>query len=264
MRKPVITLLTDFGTKDHYVASMKGVILNINPRCLLIDITHQVSPHDIREGAFILANAYSYFPKGTIHLSVVDPGVGGARKPLLLVTQNYCFVGPDNGLFTMITQKECVKQIIALDKQKYHLLKVSTTFHGRDIFAPVAAHLSLGVKPSALGHKIDLLGWLGFEGPFIREGKLLGEILHVDTFGNLVSNIEEGSLFRFIRGRPFVIRAGRKTIHGLKKGYWEGEKGEPIALFGSGGFLEICVREGNAQKVLKVKRGDSVQITMDE
>jgi len=264
MRKPVITLLTDFGTKDHYVASMKGVILNINPRCILIDITHQVSPHDIREGAFILANAYSYFPKGTIHLSVVDPGVGGRRKPILLVTQNYYFVGPDNGLFTKITQKECVKQIIALDKQKYHLSKVSTTFHGRDIFAPVAAHLSLGIKPNAFGHKIDSLGWLGFEGPFIKEGKLLGEILHVDTFGNLVSNIDEGKLFRFIQGRPFVIRAGRKTIRGLKKGYWEGKKDEAIALLGSGGFLEISIREGNAQKVLKVKRGDPIQIIITE
>ena len=261
MRKPIITLLTDFGTKDHYVASMKGVILNINPQCLLIDITHQVNPHDVWEGAFILANAYSYFPRGTIHLSVVDPGVGEARKPLLLVTQNYCFVGPDNGLFTMVTQKECVKQIIALDKQKYHLSNVSTTFHGRDIFAPVAAHLSLGTKPNALGHKIDSLLWLGFEGPFIKEGKLLGEILHVDTFGNLVSNIDEGKLFRFIRGRPFVIRVGKKVISGLKKGYWEGKRGEPIALLGSAGFLEVSVREGSAQKTLKLKRGDPIQIS---
>jgi S-adenosylmethionine hydrolase len=260
MRKPIITLLTDFGTKDHYVASMKGVILNINPRCLLIDITHQVSPHDIREGALILANTYSFFPKGTIHLSVVDPGVGGARKPILLVTQNYYFVGPDNGLLTMITQKESVKQIIALDKQKYHLAQVSTTFHGRDIFAPVAAHLSLGIKPNALGHKMDSLEGLGFEAPFIKEGKLSGEILHVDTFGNLVSNIDEGKFSRFVQGRPFVIRAGRKTIRGLKKGYWEGKKDEPIALFGSGGLLEISVREGNAQKILKMKRGDCIEI----
>jgi S-adenosylmethionine hydrolase len=261
MKNSIITLLTDFGTKEHYVASMKGVILNINPRCLLIDITHQISPHDVREGAFILANAYSFFPKGTIHLCVVDPGVGGARKPLLLVTQNYCFLGPDNGLFTMITQKESVKQIIALDKKKYHLSRVSTTFHGRDIFAPVAAHLSLGIKPNAFGHKTDSLEWLRIEEPLIKEGKLLGEILHVDTFGNLVSNIEERRLLRFIRGRPFVIRAGRRTIRGLKKGYWEGEKGEPIALFGSGGFLEISVKEGSAQKVLKMKRGDPIEIS---
>jgi S-adenosylmethionine hydrolase len=260
MKNSIITLLTDFGTKDHYVASMKGVILSINPRCLLIDITHQVSPHDIREGAFILANAYSHFPKGTIHLAVVDPGVGGTRRPLLLVTQNYFFVGPDNGLFTMISWKESVDEIIALDNRKYHLSKVSTTFHGRDIFAPVAAHLSMGVKPDALGHKIDALSWLGFEGPFVKEGRLLGEILHVDTFGSLVSNIAEGRFFQFIRGRPFVIRAGRKTIRGLKKGYWEGKKDEPVALFGSGGLLEISVREGNAQKVLKMKRGDPIWV----
>jgi hypothetical protein len=264
MGKPVITLLTDFGTKDHYVASMKGVILKINPRCRLIDITHQVPPHDIQEGAFVLANAYSYFPKGTIHLAVVDPGVGGARKPLLLVTENYCFVGPDNGLFTMVTQNESVEQIIALDKKKYHLSKVSTTFHGRDVFAPIAAYLSLGIKPNALGHKIDALYWLGFDGPFIREGRLLGEILHVDTFGNLISNIDEGKLSRFIRGRPLVIRVGGKTIRDLKKGYWEGEKGELIALLGSGGFLEISVREGNAQRILKAKRGDPIQIKITE
>jgi S-adenosylmethionine hydrolase len=264
MKNSIITLLTDFGTKDHYVASMKGVILNINPRCLLIDITHQVSSHNIREGAYILANAYSYFPKGTIHLAVVDPGVGGARKPLLIVTPNYSFVGPDNGLFTMVTRKESVEQIIALDKQKYHLPKVSTTFHGRDIFAPVAAYLSLGIKPNAFGHTIDSLEGLGSERPVIKEGKLSGEILHVDSFGNLVSNIDKGILFRFTEGRPLVIRAGRKTIRGLKRGYWEGKKDEPIALLGSGGFLEISVREGNAQKAMKVKRGDPIQIIISE
>ncbi len=262
MRKPVITLLTDFGTKDHYVASMKGMILNINPQCLLVDITHQISPHDIREGAFILANAYSYFPKGTIHLSIVDPEVGGIRKPILLVTKNFYFVGPDNGLFTIIALKENVKQVIVLDKQKYHLSKVSTTFHGRDIFAPVAAYLSLGIKPNAFGHKIESLKGLELKRPVFKEGKLSGEIFHVDTFGNLVSNIDEGKLLQFVQGRPFVIRAGKKNIRGLKKGYWEGEKGETIALFGSGGFLEISVREGNAQKALKVKRGDSIQIAI--
>jgi len=261
MREPVITLLTDFGTKDHYVASMKGVILKINPRCRLIDITHQVTPHDIQEGAFVLFNAYSYFPTGTIHLAVVDPGVGGLRKPVLLLTENYYFVGPDNGLFTMIAQKERVKQIIVLDKQKYHLSEISATFHGRDVFAPVAAHLSSGIKPMAFGHKIDSLEGLGFERPVIKEGRLMGEILHVDTFGNLVSNIDEGRLSQLIQGRSFVIRAGRKTIDSLKRGYWEGKKGELIALFGSGGFLEISVREGNAQRALKAKRGDPIVIS---
>jgi len=260
MSKPIITLLTDFGTKDHYVASMKGVILNINPECLLIDITHGVNPHDIEEGAFILANTYSYFPKGTIHLSVVDPGVGGTRRPILLVTRNYFFVGPDNGLFTLVAQREKVKQVVALTKKKYFFSKVSSTFHGRDIFAPVAAHLSLGIKPNAFGHEINSLKELRLQKPVVKEGKLLGEILHIDTFGNLVSNIDEGKLFRFIQSRPFVIRVGGKIISGLKKGYWEGRKGELIALSGSGGYLEISVREGNAQKMLKIKKGNPVTI----
>jgi S-adenosylmethionine hydrolase len=261
---PIITLLTDFGSKDHYVASMKGVILNINPQCTLVDITHEVRPHDIQEGAFILSNTYSYFPKGTIHLSVVDPGVGGTRKPILLVTQNYYFIGPDNGLFTFVEQREKLKQVVVLTKQKYFLPKISMTFHGRDIFAPVAAHLSLGIKPTAFGYEINSLEKIKFQKAIIREGKLLGEIFHVDTFGNLVSNIDKEKLFRFIKGRPFVIRAGRIIIHSLKKGYGEGKKGEKIALIGSGGFLEISVREGNAQKILGVKRGDNIEIKLEE
>jgi S-adenosylmethionine hydrolase len=195
MKNSFITLLTDFGTKDHYVASMKGTILSINPKCTLIDITHHVSPHDINEGAFILANAYSFFPKGTIHLSVVDPGVGSPRRPILIVTLNYLFVGPDNGLFR------------------------------------------------------------------IRRGKLIGEILYIDAFGNLISNINEEELFHFVKDHPFVNRIRGRAIQGLKKGYWEGKRNEPIALIGSGGFLEISVREGNAEKMLKVKKGDPIWIS---
>src|SRR4030043_1230709 len=147
MRNPIITLLTDFGLKDPYVASMKGVILSINPQCTLVDITHQVSPHDIREGAFILAQTYSTFPKGTIHLSVVDPGVGSARKPILIVTKNYFLMGPDNGLFAFAVKRETLKQVVVLTNQKFFLSEISSTFHGRDIFAPVAASPALGGKP---------------------------------------------------------------------------------------------------------------------
>jgi len=261
MKKPVITLLTDFGTQDHYVASMKGVILKINPECHLVDITHQVNPQDIEEGAFILANAYSYFPKGTIHLCVVDPGVGGSRKPILLVTQNYFFVGPDNGLFTLVAQREKGKQVVVLTNKKYFLSKVSTTFHGRDLFAPVAAHLSLGLKPKAFGYEMSSLKEIGFRKPVVKDGRLLGEILHIDAFGNVVSNIDEVRLSRFVQGRPFVIRAGRKSIPGLKEGYWQGKKGEPISLLGSGGFLEVSVRDGDAQKILKVRKGDPILVS---
>ena len=260
MRPPIITLLTDFGTKDHYVASMKGVILSINPQCTLIDITHQVSPHDIQEGAFLLANSYSYFPKGTIHLSIVDPGVGGIRKPILLVTPHHFFIGPDNGLFTLVAQREKVKKVVVLTHKKYFLPKLSTTFHGRDIFAPVAAHLSLGIKPHVFGYEIDSVKKLGFETSVVKERKLLGKIVHIDTFGNLVSNIDEKIFVRVTKGHPYLIWVGKNKIHGLRKGYWEGKPGVPMALFGSSGYLEISMKKKNAQKALKVKRGDSVRV----
>jgi S-adenosylmethionine hydrolase len=257
-KRPIITLLTDFGTKDHYVASMKGVILSINPRCTLIDITHHVKPHAIEEGAFILASAYSSFPKGTIHLSVVDPGVGSLRKPVLLVTENYFFVGPDNGLFTFATWDEKVKQAICLTNRRFFIRRVSTTFHGRDVFAPVAAHLSLGTLPKVFGREIKSWVKLPIQGPRMEKGVLSGEILHIDVFGNLISNIREGELIYFAKKRPVVVRAGKVSIRGMKKGYWEGKRGEVMALIGSGGFLEVSVREGNAGKVLKLKKGDPI------
>jgi len=260
MRNPVITFLSDFGTKDHYVASMKGTILNINPQCILIDITHQVTPHDIKEGAFILANAYSSFPKGTIHLSVVDPGVGSPRKPILIVTTNYFFVGPDNGLFTFALKREKVKKAVALTNPKFFLPNMSTTFHGRDLFAPVAAYLSLGIKPNEFGPKLNSWVELDLKKPKIKGEKLIGEIFSIDAFGNLISNINEEELFHFVKNHSFVNRIGGRTIQDLKKGYWEGKRNEPMALIGSGGFLEISVREGNAQKMLKVKKGDRIII----
>jgi len=258
MRNPVITLLTDFGLKDPYVASMKGVILSINPKCTLVDITHQVNPHDIREGAFILAQTYSTFPKGTIHLAVVDPGVGSPRNPVLFVTKNYFLIGPDNGLFSIALKAETVKQAVVLTNQKFFLSEISSTFHGRDIFAPVAAYLSLGVKPESFGPLFKSWHEISFPDPAMKQGNLTGEIVHVDAFGNLVSNIDRKSLLQFSKGRFFVIKIAKRTMRGLKKGYWEGRKDEPMALIGSGGFLEISIREGNAQKILKVKRGDRV------
>jgi S-adenosylmethionine hydrolase len=262
MRNPVITLLTDFGTRDHYVGSMKGTILKINPRANLIDITHHVSPHDVREGAFVLANAYSAFPRGTIHLSVVDPGVGGPRKPILIVTTSYFFVGPDNGIFTIALKKEKIIKAVVLTNPKYFLSHRSHTFHGRDIFAPVAAYLSLGVKPEVFGPVLNSWIEFDFEKPRIREGRLLGEIFHIDAFGNLVGSIDEEQLLDFTKDHSFEIKIGKRTIRGLKKGYWEGKRSEPLALIGSGGFLEISVREGNAKKRLKVKKGDRIVVSM--
>jgi S-adenosylmethionine hydrolase len=257
-RWPIVTLLTDFGLKDPYVASMRGVILSINPKCTLIDITHQINSHDIKEGAFILEQAYSNFPKGTVHLSVVDPGVGSARKPILIVTKDYFFVGPDNGLFTLALRRETVEQAVVLTNPKFFRSEISSTFHGRDIFAPVAAYLSLGVKPESFGHAIKSWHEISFPEPTITQGRLTGKIVHVDAFGNLVSNIDRRNLLQFSRGHPLVIKIGKRTIRGLKKGYWEGGENEPLALIGSGGFLEVSVREGNAQKALRGKRGDPI------
>jgi hypothetical protein len=256
----IITLLTDFGTKDHYVASMKGVILTINPRATLVDITHQVPPHEIEEGAFILANAYSSFPRGTIHLAVVDPGVGSQRNPILLVTGNYFFLGPDNGLFTFIAQREKIRNAMTITNPKYFLSKVSNTFHGRDLFAPVAGHLSLGVRPESFGKRIDSWVRLSIPVPEVDGTCLTGQVVHIDSFGNLISNIDEKTLLDFCLNRPIMVRIGHKTVRTIKRSYWEGRKREPIALVGSGGFLEISVREGNAQRVLKAKKGDQVKV----
>jgi len=260
MKHSIITLLTDFGTQDPYVASMKGVILGINPKCTLVDITHEVLPQDIQEGAMLLANAFSYFPKGTIHVAVVDPGVGGQRKPILLQTKNYLFVGPDNGLFTLAAKRDKVKQVVHLTDRKIFLSNISNTFHGRDIFAPVAGHLSCGVNPKAFGERLECWTELDLREPEVKGDKLLGEIVLIDRFGNLITNIEKEGFFSFVKDQPFLIRAGKKTIRELKKGYYEGKKNDPMALFGSQGFLEISVREGNAQKMLKVKRGEPIQI----
>jgi S-adenosylmethionine hydrolase len=171
-------------------------------------------------------------------------------------------VGPDNGLFTLVLQKEKVKQVVILTNQKYFLSQVSTTFHGRDLFAPVVGHLSLGVKPNVFGNEVHSWTKLFFQKPSVEGRKLVGEIRHIDAFGNLISNIDEENLLHFFKKNVFVIRIGKRTIRGLKKGYWQGKENEVIALVGSGGFLEISVREGSAQKKLKVKKGDLITVVI--
>ncbi len=259
---PIVTLLTDFGTKDHYVASMKGVILNLNPRSQVVDITHQIRPQDVVEGAFVLANAFSYFPEGTVHLAVVDPKVGGPRAPLLIVTERYYFVGPDNGLFSMVLRRERMREAYVLAERRFFLSKISSTFHGRDIFSPVAGHLTLGVPPRAFGRRVDSIKPLAFPTPEPRGGRLTGEVIHIDTFGNLITNIDRTIFSRFSHGRPVRVSLLKTRIEGIRTGYWEGKKGELMALFGSGDLLEIAVREGSAEKRLKGRRGDSVRITV--
>lgn len=260
MKHPIITLLTDFGTRDHYVATMKGVILKINPKCLLIDISHEVNKQNIKEGAFLLDSAFSYFPKGTIHLAVIDPGVGSGRKPILFKTKNYFFIGPDNGLLTIAAERDGVRDVFELTNKKYFLPNISKTFHGRDIFAPVAAYLSLKIKPENFGKKIGSWVKLDLKEPILKGDKLLGEIVYIDSFGNLISNIDQKRLMSFIGSTLFNIKIKRKKISEIKQGYWEGKEGEILALIGSRGFLEISVKNGNARTTLKAKICDPIII----
>jgi S-adenosyl-L-methionine hydrolase (adenosine-forming) len=260
MKRSIITLLTDFGTRDHYVASMKGVILGINPGCTVIDISHEIGAQEVEDGAFVLANAFSHFPPGTIHVGVVDPGVGGPRKPILVVTRNYIFLGPDNGLLMPAASRDGIIEARELAHKEFFLLRVSSTFHGRDIFAPAAAHLSTGLKPRVFGPKLK--AWVNVkpEEPKVADGRLVAAVVHVDVFGNVITNISASDLLAFTGGKGFRIDTGKWRFDSLKKGYWEGKKDHPIALIGSSGLLEFSVNNGSAQTFLKVRRGQRIRI----
>lgn len=259
--KKVITLLTDFGERDPYVASMKGVILGINPEAKIVDITHQIPPQDILEAAYTLFTSYRYFPKGTIHIIVVDPGVGSRRRIIALKTENYIFIAPDNGVLSLILKKKKIKEIIEITNEKYFLKPVSDTFHGRDIFSPVAAYLSRGTPLRNLGKKIKKIKELKIATPEIKKGKLIGRIIHIDRFGNLVTNVDREILSKLkIKNEKAKIEIGKRKIAGVKRSYVSVGKGELLALFGSSGFLEVSVNLGNASKVLGVKRGEKIEV----
>ncbi|MDO8745517.1 MAG: SAM-dependent chlorinase/fluorinase [Candidatus Brocadiaceae bacterium] len=295
VRRPrVITLLTDFGTQDAYVGVMKGVIAGINPFANIIDICHNVPPQDIFNGAYLMYTAYKYFPKGTIHTAIVDPGVGSKRDIVCVETKDYFFLVPDNGLLSFIVQEEKPKSIIRLTNSKYFLPLPSSTFHGRDVFAPVAAHLSLGVKPQQLGIMINQLEQLYIPKPFRKKtGQVEGQIIYIDRFGNLITNITKEhlmqhdhsqSLFKTqmkeiplpvslpsqggdeggvkINLKCLETTIGKKKIIGLIKTYTDVNAGEPLALIGSAGFLEVSINQGNAQKYFKVDKGSKIIIEL--
>jgi S-adenosylmethionine hydrolase len=253
----IITLTTDFGDKDGYVGAVKGVLLKINPQIKIVDITHDISPFNILEGTLILNSFYQFFPRGTIHLVVVDPGVGGKRKGILIQTDNYFFVGPDNGIFSLILENEKIREIIGITNSEYFLQKPSSTFHARDIFAPVSAYLSLGVKPQEFGSLSRECYKLKLPQPKFRENRLKGEIIYVDRFGNLISNIRSELL---PDEKRIQVKIGQRRIKGLSRFYAERKEGELIALIGSSNFLEIAVNQGNAQRLLKAKTGDKITV----
>jgi S-adenosylmethionine hydrolase len=252
---PVITLSTDFGWDDPYVGIMKGVILGINPRAVLVDLTHGLSNRRLPEAAFKLAATADYFPKGTIHLAVVDPGVGSVRRPLAVKTKTHTWVGPDNGIFTQILRAQPEAQVFHLTDTSTFLKPVSATFHGRDIFAPVAAHLSRGRSLSSLGKRIDDPVLLDWPEPLFQKGTLHGRVLYADRFGNLITNLSREVIGRYFSGSEIKIRVGQRVIRGLKENYAQEKPGRLLALFGSSGFLEIAGNLGSAAEILNYSPG---------
>lgn len=258
--RPIITLLTDFGTADAFVGVMKGVILGIAPHVHLVDLTHEVPPQAVAVAAFLLDTAWREFPQGTIHLVVVDPGVGSSRRPLAAEGRHGRFVVPDNGVLTPVLEAGEVTALHALTRAEFFRRPVSRTFHGRDVFAPVAAHLANGVSVAALGPPVSDPVRLDLPRPEpLPDGGTAGRVLHVDRFGNLITNLPQ-ALFDPDRGVP-VVTVGGQRIRGLADSYAAAPAGHPGAIVGSAGTLEIFLPGGSAAAALDVARGASVTVT---
>ncbi len=271
---PPITLLTDFGTRDAYAAVMKGVILCSNPKAVIVDITHSIEPHNVQHGAFILATSYSYFPKNTIHVAVVDPGVGSERRGIILKTPQALFVAPDNGVLSYVidqlslnedgvpedgTEPAVVRlrrgiEAVSITDPRFWRNPVSPTFHGRDVFAPVAAGLSLGLSPYEFGEKTDVLTVLPIRKAFIDlSGDIVGRVVHIDHFGNIITDIRSSNL----PPGPVNVYIGSTCIDSISRYYQETDG--LTALIGSNGYLEISLRDHNAAEYLEAFIGDEVR-----
>ncbi|HZY31893.1 MAG TPA: SAM-dependent chlorinase/fluorinase [Candidatus Methylomirabilis sp.] len=263
----VITLLTDFGGSDPFVGMMKGVILGINPEAVIVDLCHGTTAHDPSEAAFLLATSYRYFPNGTIHVAVVDPGVGGPRRPILAASDGHLFVGPDNGLLGPIAERGGPSSVRTITAERYFLLPVSATFHGRDIFAPVAGHLSLGAEPDRFGPPIDDYVRLMLPRPSPSGvGSIKGEVLRIDRFGNLVSNIARDDLERVTSGGPIMalrVKIAGRTVP-IVAYYAQVAPGTPGAVIGSADYLEIFVHQGDASRLLRAGRGAELVVSSEK
>jgi len=260
----IITLTTDYGTDDHLVGTLKGVILKINPDVTIVDITHRVAPFDLLDGALTIGSAYSYFPPKTIHVVVVDPGVGTDRRPLLVSGQNQYFIAPDNGVLSVIYEREQNVVVRHANAEHYYLQPLSKTFHGRDVFAPVAAWLAKGFQTAGMGEEITDYKKFALPKPKHWDGGtkgagLKGVVLRVDCFGNLITNFRESDLEGAIKdGGVIQMETGTHEVAHLVDTFAKGKAGVPIAYIGSSGYLEIAVNKGNASKSLGVGRGAAV------
>jgi S-adenosylmethionine hydrolase len=259
----IITLTTDFGLKDPYAAEMKAAILSICPNAVIVDITHEVAKFNTRMGAYVLASAAPYFPKNSVHVAVVDPGVGTQRRPIVIQTSKGFFVGPDNGLLVLAAEKQGIMRVHELTNPRFMLPEVSNTFHGRDIFAPAASHLLNGVKPAEFGPEIREAVKPEFANVTRRNGMLVGEVLHVDGFGNIITNINEKEVAQsHVKGAVSVELTSYKLKLKLGKAYGEAEPRKPLALIGSHNFLEIALNQGNAAEKFKTKPGDKIKLLL--
>ena len=260
----IITLTTDFGLSDPFVGIMKGVMFGINPSIKFIDISHLIEPQNIMQAYYTLKFSYKYFPSGTIHMAVVDPGVGSERRPILIESKDYFFIGPDNGIFSFIFENEPSANVIELTEKKFFLPSVSQTFHGRDIFASVAGWLSSDVKPYEFGIPINNPVILKTPEPDMGKEKISGEVIHIDRFGNLITNISETQFHSFVseRNGKAKIKIKNLTIPSLCKSYSEANRLKPSSIFNSWGLLEIFIKNGDASKKLKTKKGNRVIIAM--
>ncbi len=261
----IITLTTDFGLADGYVGTMKGVILGIAPTATIVDISHGIPPQDVREAAYTLYAAYPYFPQGAIHVVVVDPGVGSERRGIALRTPQATFVAPDNGVLSYVVAGERVEQIVHLTNPGYHLSPVSRTFHGRDIFAPAAAHLARGIPLTELGQPLTEIVAFPLPQPQVRpDGAIVGQIIHVDRFGNLITSITATDLADYSLLGASVIEIKGQTIRDIASNYAEVATGKLLALVGSSDHLEIAVSGGSASQTLEAKGGDEVLLREED
>jgi S-adenosyl-L-methionine hydrolase (adenosine-forming) len=262
LNNAIITLTTDYGTNDHLVGVLKGVILKINPEVTLVDITHAVTPFDLLDGALAISSAYAYFPPRTIHVVVVDPGVGTDRRPILVSGQNQYFIAPDNGVLSGVYEKEQTFTVRHLTSEHYFAQPVSKTFHGRDIFAPVAGWLSKNWQPASMGEAIEDFKRFALPKPKEADGHLKGVVLKVDSFGNLITNFRAEDLSpESIDKGEVRLQIGSHPVTRLVGVFANGSASEPIAYIGSSGYVEIAVNKGNAAKALGIGRGAPVLLT---
>jgi S-adenosylmethionine hydrolase len=265
---PVISILSDFGTDDEYVGVMKGVMLSICPSVSIVDITHQIAPQDIHQAAYLIPSYYHFFPEGSVHIVVVDPGVGSQRSILAVNHRQHFFIAPDNGVLTLLLNAEKSDTIIRVDNSDYFLEPISSTFHGRDIFAAVGAHLSCGTKLDAFGARTDVTDIVCLKDLNCRisqTGELIGKIVSIDRFGNLITNIDSISLANFCQTstlKHLQIHIGAAAISGLSRTYSDAAPEALLAVIGSRNYLEIAVNGGSAKENLKAHKGDPVRLTL--